>query len=271
MDLQDIQFMFNRAVAHTFNLKKLILVATILMMCGLLVIFFRGLAINAGQWISLSLNFLPVFLCAGVLLAAGIILTRIYHDEVKKKTVSYRTVFNRSWETMISASYLSIPIILSYILLWMLLGIFFLLNEVPGIGKFFSALLAFGPFLLNLGSLVLCLLSLSLLYFIAPLVALRGVNKIQLSQILTKRLKENLFLNLVMALIAVTPFILLFSLLLAAAALTGSICEPCNDPLYTIIQGFIVMIPFTAMLSPAVIFFFNFATEAHVIQQKRAA
>src|SRR5208337_3939660 len=101
-----------------------------------------------------------IFLCAGFLLAAGVILVRIYHDEVKERPTRYRDIVAKSWEVAIGSSYFSIPIILCYLLLWMLLGIFVLLKEIPGIGDLFGVLLSFGPFLINLGSLLLCVISL---------------------------------------------------------------------------------------------------------------
>lgn len=270
MDLRDIQFIFNRALSQTFCKKKLLAVSIVLLLCGLLVVFFRGLSLHTGQWIGMSLTFLPIFLCAGFLLATGIILVRIYHDEIKKKRVSYTTIIGNSWEVAIGTAYLSIPIILSYLLLWMMLGIFFLLHDIPGVGGFFSVILAFAPFLLNLGSLLLCAVSLSLLFFVAPAVALQGLNQIQLSQLVTKRFQHDIFFNLLLATVGVTPLLVLFALLSLSAFLTGAVCYTCENPLYITLQWFFVMIPFAALLSPTVIFFFNFAAESHVLLKKQA-
>lgn len=268
MSLSDIQFIFNRALAHTFNKKKWLAVFLVLLLCGILCVFFRGVALTTGQWIAQSLNFLPVFLCAGLLLTTGIVLIRIYHNEVKRKDVSYKEVISKSWDVIMGASYLTIPIILSYLLLWMLLGIFFLLNDIPGIGGFFSIILSFAPFLLNLGAIILCALSLSMLYFVAPAIALKGFNGIQLSQSIVRRFQRDTFFNLLLAFIAIFPFALLMGLLLLAGFLTGAVCYTCDNPSYVILQWFFMMIPFTAILAPAVIFFFNFAAEAHVMLGK---
>ena len=135
----------------------------------------------------MSLTFLPFFLCSGVLLSTGILLIRVYHDEIKNKDIPIREVFAKSWEVVIGASYFAIPIILGYLLLWMLLGVFFLLKEIPGIGNFFAIILAFGPFLLNFGSLVLCLLCIAILYLLTPIIALRGLNRIKVSQLAVLR------------------------------------------------------------------------------------
>lgn len=268
MNLNDVRFSFNRALALTFNRKKLLLVFAILALCGLMVVFFRALAINAGQWVLMSLSFMPIFICAGFLLSTGVILIRIYHDEVKQKQTRYRDIVAKSWETAIGSSYFSIPIILSYLLLWMLLGIFVLLKEIPGIGEFFAVVLAFGPFLINLGSIVLGLLSISMLFFVAPAIALNGLNRIRVSQIVMRRLKEDLFSNIFLSLIAALPLLFFVTLLVLAAFLTGNVCYTCATPFHNVMQWFIVMIPFTALLAPWVVFFFNFAAEAHVLIQR---
>lgn len=271
MNLSEIQFIFNRAASLTFTLKKLLLAFVVLALCGLLVVFFRGLAINAGQWILMSLTFMPFFLCAGVLLSTGIVLTRLYHDEIKRKPVKYREVLNNSWEMVIGASYFSIPIILSYLLLWMLLGIFVLLKQIPGLGEFFGVILVFAPFLLNLGTLILCVLNLAMLFFVTPVVALKGLNRIRVTQTIIKRLKSDPFSNIILSLIATFPLLVFLSLLVLAAFLTESVCYMCDNPLHNVLQWFFIMIPFTALLSPAVVFFFNFAAEAHVLTLKKQA
>lgn len=268
MTLDDIRLSFNRALALTFSKKKLLAVFTVLLMCGILVVFFRGLALEAGQWITLSLAFLPIFLCSGVLLSTGIILIRAYHNEIKKKELSYREILYSSWNVVLGASYITIPIILSYLLLWMMLGVFFLLNSIPVVGEFFGVVLAFAPFLLNLGAIVLCVTSLAILFFVTPAIALRGLNSAQISSLVTKRFQQDVFLNLALVSIGMLPLIFVLALLISAAFLTGTVCFTCVDAVHIVLQWFFVMIPFTALLAPAVIFFFNFAAEAHVLFQR---
>ncbi|MGZ3633731.1 MAG: hypothetical protein ACXU9U_02425 [Parachlamydiaceae bacterium] len=265
MELTDIQRIFNRALILTCSKKKLLFVSVILALCGLLVVFFRGLSLHAGYWVALSLTFIPVFLCTGILLAAGILLTRIYHDEIKNHEVKYREILSKSWEVIIGASYIAIPIILIYLLLWMVLGIFMLLQEIPMLGKFVGAILAFAPFILNLSSLLLCVFALLALYLITPIVALKGINKMQLANSLTTRLKKDVFSNILLGLIAILPLIFFVSLLVLTTFLTESLCTSCEGAVYTTVHSFFMMIPCAIVLSPAVIFFFNFAAEAHVL------
>lgn len=268
MDLSDIQLGFNRALAHTFDKKKFLLVFVYLTLCGLFVVFFRGLSFNASQWLLLSLNFLPVFICAGILLSLGIFLIRVYHDEVKEKEVSYKQIFGKSWEMMIGATYFFVPVILSYLLLWMTLGIFLLLQQIPAFGEVVSALLAFAPFLLNLGTLFLCVLSLSVLFYLTPVIALKGYQRLLVTNTFINRFKTDAFSNLLLVLIALVPFLSIFGISLLAVYLTGTICINCENPISHTIQLFFIMIPFVAFLTPSVIFFFNFATESHVMLMK---
>ncbi len=152
-----------------------------------------------------------------------------------------------------------------------MLGIFVLLKQVPGLGEFFGVILVFGPFLLNLCTLILCVLNLAMLFFVTPVIALKGLNRIRVTQILVDRLKRDIFSNTFLALVATFPLLIFIGLLTLAAFLTGTVCYGCENPLHNVLQWFFIMIPFTALLSPAVVFFFNFAAEAHVLLAKKKA
>lgn len=268
MDFNSLSFLFNRALSHTFSKKKYLMVFCILVLSGLLVVFFRGLSLNAGHWVKLSLTFLPIFLCAGILLSMGIMLIRIYHDEVKNRELNYFNILSKSWDVIIGSAYFTVPIILSYLLLWILLGIFVLLSDIPSVGDFFSVILSFAPFLIHLGTLVLCLFTLIILFVVAPIIALKGLNKGVVFQVAVKRLESNPFGNIFLGMVALLPLILVSILLTIAALLTGSECLDCNTSLQTVLKWFFIMVPFTACLTPAIIFFFNFAAESHVLMMR---
>lgn len=265
MNFENLRFIFNRAISKTFNLKKLAVVSVILALCGLLVVFFRGLAINASEWMIMSLTFLPFFLCTGVLMAMGIFLTRIYHNEIKDKDTKYAEVLNKSWDVIIGASYFSIPLVMSFLVLWILLGIFVLLGAIPFVGNIFNVILAFAPFLLNVGSLALCLLSLSMLFLLTPVIALKGTNRILVTQTIIQRVKNDLFSNVLLGIIAIIPLLIFVGIMVLAAFMTGKVCYECANPLQHVLQWFFIMIPFTTLLSPVVVFYFNFAAESHVL------
>lgn len=147
-------------------------------------------------------------------------------------------------------------------------GILRFAREIPGIGELFGVVLAFGPFLINFGSLLLGLLSLSMLFFVTPVIALNGLNRIRVTQILARRLKGDVFSNILLAIIGALPLLFFAGLLIFSVFLTDSMCFACENPLHGVVQLFFIMIPFTALLSPSVVFFFNFAAESHVLIQR---
>jgi hypothetical protein len=269
MDFNSLDFIFNRALSLSLSRKKNLLVFTVLALSGLLIVFFKGLSLHAGQWTNLSLTFLPIFICSGILLSMGIFLIRLYHDEVKNREANYWDTLVKSWEVMIGASYFAIPIILAYLLLWIMLGIFVLLQEIPGIGEFFSLILSFAPFLINLSTLILCVVSLLVLFFVAPIIALRGMEKGAVFQITMKRFEGSSLGNAMLILLSLLPLLFVLLLLTLAVWMTGTICVDCQTTAHTVLKWFFLMVPFTAFLSPPVIFFFNFAAEAHVLMQKQ--
>ena len=269
MTLTNLKKIFNRALLGCFSRSKWLFVFTVLALCGLLLVFFRALAGDTNQWMLLSSTFLPIFLSSGVLLATGIILIRLYHDEIKQKPASFRTVVSKSWEVLIGASYFCIPVLLTYLVLWVLLGVFVLLETVPYFGNFFGIVLAFAPFLINLCTLLLCVLNVAILFYVTPIVALKGMNRQMVSHTLAKKFQTDPFTNIALALIALLPILCFIGLLVLAVVLTGAICPECKELHHKVLQWVFIMLPFTALLAPAVVFFFNFAAESHVLIQKQ--
>lgn len=268
MSLKELPLIFNRALEHTFDRSKWFFTFVVLAVCGVFVVFCRGLATHANPWIAMSLTFLPFFFCSGILLALGVVLIRSYHDQIKKKPVNYLEILSRSWEIALGAAYFTVPIILLYLILWILLGLFLLLRSIPGLGDFFSVILAFAPFIINAATLFLAGCVIGLLFFVSPVIALKGLSRTLISQVLVRRFTGDLYRNLALFKIAMLPLVFYVGFLLLSLFMTGSLCAGCDDPVHSTLEGFFIMVPFTALLAPAVIFFFNFAAEAHVLTQK---
>jgi len=269
MTWDELQFTVNRALRLTPSLKKLLFTLALLLVCGLVIVFGHGIALHTGSWVGLSLNFLPLFIGTGVLMAGGIVLVRVYHDEVKDKPVDYQSILTRSWQLMIGASYFILPIILAYLLCWIALGLFFLLREIPYLGDFVAVVLAFGPFLLNLTSLLLGIITLCALYFVTPILGLRGLNRTKIVEILAQRILGDPFSAFVQLIVGLVPAFLSLRLLHYASWLTGTVGFVSANPTEQALQAFFIMIPYAALLVPSVIFFFNFATEAHVLSRAK--
>jgi len=164
MNWTSIEQAFSRALLYSFSKKKMMITFPALVLCGVLIVFCRAVAFNANDWVAMSLTFLPILLSSSVLLALGVLLIRIHTHEVRALSLSFSKLVIGSLDLMVGTSYLSIPPILAYLIVWMVLGFFFLLKEIPGVGHFFSVVLAFAPFLLIFISLLLCLFALALLF-----------------------------------------------------------------------------------------------------------
>jgi len=270
MNLKEIEPIFHRAFTQSFSRKKLFFVFPIIALCGLLIVFCRALAANAGDWLRMSLAFLPVFLCSSVLLAIGILLVRIYYHEVKQLSLSYRKIIKESWNLMVGITYLSVPMIMIYILLWIVLGLFYLLQAVPAIGHWLGVVFSFGPFLLVLGSIFLSLLNIFTLFFVTPAVALKSTTRLEMVQELLKQIKDNLFSSIALFFIGFFPVLLATFFLSLAAFLSDSNSLEATHSFSIALQWFFIMLPFSALLTPFIIFFFNFSAESFVFLQRKA-
>ncbi len=166
------------AWSHAFAKKKLLMSFISLSLCGILIVFCKALSIHASSWIKLSLLFLPILLSSGFLLGLGVLLIRMHMHERKGLALDFRRLLTGSLDVALSTSYLSLPPVLVYLVLWILLGVFFLLREIPFLGPFFNAIFASGPFLLIFCSLLLCLLNISLLFFLAPAAAHQSIKRV---------------------------------------------------------------------------------------------
>ena len=269
MSWEQLEKIFNRSMQYSLSRKKILFIFPLLILCGLLIVLCRALSIGAGEWILLSLTFLPIFLSSGVLLAGGVVLTRVYQHELKKTEFSYRKILHRSWQMLVNISYLSLPLLLAYLLLWTVMGVFYLLRELPGIGDFIGVVLAFGPFLLVLGVILLGLFNLVVLFFVTPEAALKTGVRLKLIESVYLRLKGGVFSNVVFLVIGVFPLALCLGILYLAASVTGSSFFSGSNALSLVLQSFFIMIPFCALLAPSVIFFFNFSAECFFLNQRK--
>lgn len=261
----ELEKMFNRSVAYAFSKKKLLLVFPILALCGLISVICRTLSHTSGKWIQMSLAFLPIFISASLLLGLGLVLVRIYHAEVKGIFFEYSTLVKRSKDLFLAIPYLAVPLIFAYLLLWSVVGIFFLVKALPGIRPFMSALLSFGPFLLVLASLLLGVISLLTLFYLTPAAALKSELNRQLAQEVLLHLKKNPFRSVTLLVMGLIPTFLIVGLLSLAAVVTQILYVEGVHPVTIALKWFLTMLPFCAFLTPTVIFFFNFSAESHVL------
>lgn len=250
--------LFNRALRHSFHKKPYLFLFMLLATTSLLFLFFRCLAAGQEAWLGNSLLFIPLFLGMGVILAGQVLLSKLYVAEREGNSLSFRGLLLESGEQMLKVSYLTIPLLLLYLLLWLFSTLFLLLHAIPFVGPFLNAVLAFMPFLINLLSISLCLFTLVLSFFVCPQIALGA--KLD-RRLFVRHFLENPFLNLLFFLIPAAAVYLVYRLLFAAVGLTlGAVGEEAG--IERMLQSFFIMLPFIAILTPIVNFFFNFAVEA---------
>lgn len=267
MNWRDLERSFHRALVLSLSRKKLFVALPALVLCGILWVFCKAASFGAGDWVAMSFAFLPILLSSGVLLALGTLLVRMHHHEAKRIQLDFKKLFASSMDLIVGMSYLSILPTLAYLFLWMLLGVFFLLKEIPGMGSFFSVVFSFGPFLLIFGSLALCLCNLGLLFFAAPAAALGSQKKEPLAKRIWSLLSGKMLSATLLFFIALLPSLIVGALLCTAAFLTDVNFLVGTRSLSVGIEWFFIMLPFSAILTPTVVFFFNFAAESYQLLQ----
>lgn len=264
----DIEKAFNRAALFSLSKKKAGLVFPVLIFCGILIVFCRAAAYEASGWLSMSFIFLPILFSSGILLSLGVLLVRIHHHEAKQLKLGLKELLQASMDLILGISYLAIIPILVYLCLWILMGIFLLLQGIPGVGLFFSVVFAFGPFLLIFSSMLLCLFNIGLLFFIAPAAALQSLQAVSLAKKVFATIQKKLFSCIVLFLIGSLPLILAASFLCFAARVTGLNFLIGERSLSVALEWFFIMLPFCAILTPFVVFFFNFSAESYQLLER---
>lgn len=269
MSWEELETIFNRALKFSFSRKKLLCVLPITLFCGFISALCRTFSFAVSDWFHLNLVFLPIFLCSSILMIAGIILTRIYHHEVKGLNVDYRKIILQSRGLFLGIFHMAVPLVFAYLGLWMIMGVFYLAKNIFYIGDILGAILSFGPFLLVLGALVLSVFNLILLFFATPQVALKSDHRPQVPKEIFMRFNENPFITFILPLIGILPVLFLAGLLSLAAVVTQIMYVDAEAPLSAALKWFFMMLPFSILLSPAIVFFFNFSAESYVLMQRK--
>lgn len=198
----------------------------------------------------------------------GVVLIRSYHDEIKAQEAGFMELILRSWHAAVSSAYVFMPIILLFLSAWAVLGLFYLVREIPMMGDFFASILSSGPFLLHLVALLLCAFSIYILFVMTPNFALKPFFEATVMTQESKRYLSHFFIRLSLMLVGLFPLCISSLLLYIAAMMTTSGFVTSLNHLQMCMQWLMIMLPFAVLLSPSVVFFFNMAAEAHVYVHK---
>ncbi len=234
--------------------------ALLLIVAGLLYLLFESVAGFAPYWLGLPLKFVPLFVGIGFILAAGTLLVRLYIKELEDEAFTFMHVVWESLSLVVKAACLSFPLLLAFGLFWVVLAVLMLLRAIPYFGNALGVVLAFLAFALNFGTVLLFIAAFLAFFFVVPSLAL--TEKLEFPSIL-KPLKENLFLSLLLLAVACVPVWVVWKIVGLAAVLTLQVFAFGDSAIEVLLQSFFMLLPITALLTPAVTFFFNFAYESY--------
>lgn len=265
---ESIELSFNRALQDSISKKKILFTCPLLILCGLIFVICRTIAMNSGSWIKLFLGFFPFFLSFGVLLGAGVVLIKAYYAEQKKEEHSFKKIILQSYQMIMNIAYLALPFIMAYIAIWIVLGIFYLLKSIPFLGSLLGPMLAFIPFMLILTAMLLGLSTVFFLFFATPEAALKTGLKWILIKKTAVRVKKSLFTDLISILLSLIPLFISLGLLYGSSWIVSTIFFEGASEVSFAFESLFMMIPFCFLLTPSVIFFFNFSAESFLLDQK---
>lgn len=235
-----------------------------LSVCGVFAVFSRVVGVNANVWVRLSLSFLPLFVSTTLLFALGIFLNQTYDKSLKwTDPKEYVSVLKCCTKPFLSIFYVTLPLFFVYLLSWLVLGFFLLLKEIPAIGQLLGVFLSLGPFILIFLSLFLMALTFAFLFFLTPALSEHAEKSFQSYKVILKPFKNRLLMSLSALLLAMAPLFLMLTFLIAAAFITKISYFSSSSALLIGLQWFFLMLPFNALLTPFVLYFFNFSTEVY--------
>ena len=258
--MQEFERTFLLAWGSVLSKAKLLIAFASLALSGLLVVFCSAISVDASPLVNLSLKFLPLFASTGIFLGAGVLISKIHYHERKGLKLSLGRLLLGSVDLVIGTTYLGLPSFLIYLILWTLMGLICFLQQLPLIGPIFQVFFSFAPFLILAVTLCLAFLSLALLFWVAPIAAKGAIKRLNLiKEVSSLILKKPLF-SIFSFFIGCFPLLFAAAILWLAASLTDHSVIYSHDPRLKPLEWLFMMLPFAALLSPFLVFFFQYAT-----------
>jgi hypothetical protein len=269
MKFFEFEKMFKRAMKLSFLKKKILFTYPFLFLAGSLIVFFRFIAYSAANCVALFLIGFSILFTILVLYLLGIFLSKIYYNEVKKNKFLYFDIVKKSINNCFHSLHFSMPPILIFIIIWMFFGLFVMIKEIPHVGTFIGSLIFLMPFFLTFASIILCFISLLLLFFATPVLALNLKNSFQVLKDAFCVFKKDLFKNFLNFSFALSLSFFVFLILYISNEITKYTFLIPFDKYSASLQTFSAMSLFVLFLAPFVIFFFNFAIEIYNYYQMK--
>jgi len=262
MEILELPKLYRHAYLNTLSRQRCLWTTAIIALSQVPILFSFALGAAAPLWTDIGIKFSALYLSFGILLSFGIFLMRLYRSKQEFTMISYRDFGMGFWKAWLHACHLIIPILLLGMMLWVILGIFALIQEIPYAGPYLATFLSPGAFLATLSLLLLLVACGLLLYFATPFIALKGTYDLNvIKQSLLQHAKTPLT-SLAFFAIACLPVTILGIFAYAAHVLTSKLLCPPSTTCETL-QWLFLILPTSLFLSPGILFFFNFAYEAN--------
>ncbi|MFA6119118.1 MAG: hypothetical protein WCT85_05810 [Parachlamydiales bacterium] len=269
MKFNDLEKILKRAFRHSFQLKKVLFAYPFLFLCGLVVVLFRSIAFVATNWIVFSLIFVPIFFSISIFSILGVILCKIYYNEVKNQRKSYIEIFKSSTQNIVDSLQITIPPFLIFLIFNLIFGLLVMIKEIPHVGSFIGSSISFLPFLLVLSTIAVCIISFLTIFFATPGLSIKTRNKIVVLKEAYIDFKKDLFTHIIYFLIGISAGLLVFLILFISIKLTKLTFVIPMDIYNIVFQWLSIMTLFVLFLTPFVIFFFNFSMEVYNFSQTK--
>lgn len=262
MNWDQIEEAFSRSWGAVISLKYFLFVFPCVFACGALTILCWGLSYHTTPWISVTLQFVPLFVASAVLMTVGIVVSRLYIDKIQRQSTDISSLLLRAVHILRSIAIFAFPLLCLYLICWVGMGALFLLKLLPWVGEFLSIFLSIGPFVFILCSLLVAVMSLALSFFLSPILA---VQQTSVQQILAQIWQGRILTGVVFFLIAAFPLAVSTLLLVSSAMLTDTAFFLTDSSLFIVMQRILLLLPCSFLVSPAIVFFFHFATESFLL------
>jgi len=248
--------MAKRALEASLKKEKIFLAYPILLLTTLISVFVLAILDNAHDWVVFGAISVPVYLSIGLMGSLSVFIHRLYYHELKGETIDYKEIFKASMNRMWNGVFLALPLILTHVILWVLMGLFYLLQGVPYAGPIVAVLFSMLPFAFMMIMTILPLFAFFILFYGSTFFSFDL--KVDLDC-----LKENPLTIAKHFAIGTVPLLLGGVVLGVIYWATMDLFGVTNNIVALSLQRLFLLAPFSFYLTPFVLFFFHFGLESY--------
>ncbi|NDE62903.1 MAG: hypothetical protein EB053_00940 [Chlamydiae bacterium] len=252
----ELDEMLKRAYHASLTREKIFLTYPVLLLASLIIVFTFAILHQAHDWIIFGAICVPIYLTFGLLGSLAVFIHRIYYHELRGETVNYKDILKASFNRMLNGVFLALPLILAHVGLWLLMGLFYLIQGIPYFGPVFAVVFAMLPFAFMMAMGLIPLIALIVLFYGSSFFAF------DLSFDLS-HFKERPSLVMGHFVIAILPLLLGTFFLGLIYWLTMNLFGVENNVVAISLQRLFLLLPFSFYLTPFVLFFFHFGLESY--------